>query len=85
MWISPYNGAIRTYEFDIISLGKKIEDLDRKRASIVRTGALATLERLEELSEQYETMKSRYEHHIGWLGEQIGSYRADLVLLGKDI
>jgi prefoldin subunit 5 len=80
-----YNGAIRTYEFDITSLGKKIEDLDRKRSSIVRTGTLATLERLEELSEYYGTMKKRYEHHIGWLGEQIGSYRADLVLLGKEI
>jgi hypothetical protein len=80
-----YSGAIRTYEFDISSLRKKIEDVDRKRSGIVRTGTLTTLERLEELSEQYGTLKVRCEHHIDWLGEQISGYRADLVLLGKEI
>jgi hypothetical protein len=79
-----YTGAIRAYEFDIASLGKKIEDIDHKRSSIVRTGTLTKLERLEELSEDYATMKVRYEHHIAWLKEQISCYRADLVLLGKE-
>lgn len=80
-----YNGAIRAYEYDIFSLSRKIAEIDRKRSTIVPTGTLTTLERLEELSEQYGTMKVRYEHHIAWLEEQISCYRADLVMLGKEI
>jgi hypothetical protein len=80
-----YNGVIRTYDFDISSLKRMKEDIDRKRSGIVRTGTLATLERLEELSEYYGALKTRCDHHIDWLGEQISGYRADLVLLGKEI
>jgi len=43
------------------------------------------LDRLEELSRYYEKMKSRYDHHIDWLKEEIGSYQVDLIEIGKEL
>lgn len=50
---------------------------------IAATGTLRTQDRIEELSGYYERMKSRHEHHIAWLREQIGAYRADLTEIRK--
>ena len=74
---------IKTYESDIVQLRRKVEDIDRMRARLAPTGTLRTLDRIEELSGYYERMKSRHEHHIAWLREQIGAYRADLTELRK--
>jgi hypothetical protein len=60
-------------------------ELDAKIHAITRAGTLRMLDRLEELSRYYEKMKNRYERHIEWLGAQIGSYRADLIELGKEL
>jgi cell division protein FtsB len=75
--------VIKVYEADIASLRRKVEDVDRTRARIAPTGTLRTLDRIEELAGNYERMKSRYEHHISWLKEQIGAYRADVTGLRK--
>jgi hypothetical protein len=74
----------KIYESDIASLRRKVEDVDRTRARIAPTGTLRTLGRIEELEGYYERMKSRYEHHISWLKEQIGAYRADVIGLRKE-
>jgi hypothetical protein len=76
--------VIKIYESDIASLGRKVEDVDRTRARLAPTGTLRTLDRIEELAGYYERMKSRYEHHISWLKEQAGAYRADLIELRKE-
>ncbi len=75
---------VKTYESDIAYLRRKVEDVDRMRARIAPTGTLRTLDRIEELAGYYERMKSRYEHHISWLKEQIGAYRADVTELRKE-
>ena len=76
--------VIKIYESDIASLRRKVEDVDRTRARLAPTGTLRTLDRIEELAGYYERMKSRYEHHISWLKEQAGAYRADLIELRKE-
>ena len=73
-----FNRMIRTYESDISHLRRKSEDADRKLSRIIRTGTLRTLDRLEDLSDYYEQMKNRYDHHSTWLRLQIGGYRADV-------
>lgn len=78
------NRMIKKYESDIVQLKRKADDLSRLRSGLVRTGTLRTLDRIEELSEYYERMRARYEHHITWLTEQIGGYRADLIELRKE-
>ena len=75
---------IKTYESDISYFKSKNDDISRLRARIIPSGSLRTLDRAEELTENYDQMKSRYEHHITWLSEQTGAYRADLVELRKD-
>ena len=74
---------IKTYESDIAKIRRKAEDLDRLRRGLSRSGTLRTLDRQEELAGYYERMKNRYERHAGWLSEQLGGYRADLVELAK--
>ncbi len=73
-----YDRVIRNYESDIAFFRRKIDDIDRKRARITRTGTLLTLDRLDDLSEYYNKMKRRYENHINWLSQQIGAYRAEM-------
>lgn len=68
---------ISTYESDIVYLKKEMESMERKRAAIPRQGPLKTLDRVDGLTAWHDQMKSRYEHHIVWLSEQIGAYRAD--------
>ena len=75
---------ITTYESDIAYFKRTINDISRARARIVPSGSLWTLDRAEELSDAYDDMKSRYEHHIRWLAEQAGAYRADVIELRKD-
>ncbi len=76
--------VIKAYESDIAYLKRKVEDMDRMHARIAPTGTLRTLDRNEELAGYYDRMKSRYEHHISWLKEQIGAYRADVIELRKE-
>ena len=76
---SAYNGIIRIYDADIFFLNSRIEEFDRKRSSLTRSGTLSTIDRQEELSRYYERRKSRYERQLNWLKVQIGNYRAELV------
>jgi hypothetical protein len=73
------NRMIKLYESDIAYFKGKVEDLSRARAAVVPVGSLKTIDRLEELLDNYDDMKSRYEHHIAWLSEQAGAYRADII------
>lgn len=59
-----YDRVIRNYESDIAFFRQKIDDIDRKRSRITRTGTLQTLDRLDDLSEYYNKIKRRYENHI---------------------
>jgi hypothetical protein len=79
-----FNQVIRIYESDIAYFKKKTDDLTRARTSLVASGTLRTLDRVEELSETYTQMKKRYEQHMAWLSEQVGAYRADLTQFRKD-
>jgi hypothetical protein len=76
--------VIKTYDSDIAYFKRKAEDISRARSQIVPAGTLRMLDRREELSGNYDQMKSRYEHHVIWLAEQSGAYRADLIELRKD-
>jgi hypothetical protein len=72
-----YDRVIRNYESDIPFFRQKIDDINRKRSRITRTGTLQTLDRLDDLSEYYDKMKRRYDNHINWLSQQVGAYRAE--------
>jgi len=78
------NRMIRQYESDMAYFKGKVEDISRARARVVPAGSLKTIDRLEELTENYDRMKSRYEHHMTWLSEQAGAYRADIVQIRKE-
>jgi hypothetical protein len=78
------NRMIKIYESDIAYFTREIDEISRERSRIVPAGTLRTLDGMEELSENYDQMKSRYEHHVTWLAEQAGAYRADLIELGKE-
>ncbi len=82
---SALRGTIRTYEANRATLTKRSGELDAKLHDIAGTGTLGTLDRLEELSRYYGEMKNRFERHIEWLGARIGSCRADLIELGKEL
>jgi len=75
---------IKIYDSDVVYFKGKADDVSRLRARIVPSGTMRSLDRMEEMSENYDQMKSRYEHHIVWLSEQSGAYRADLIELRKD-
>jgi hypothetical protein len=76
--------AIRTYESDIAILKGRSGEIDAKIRGMARTGSLGTLDRLEELSRYYEKMKNRFDRQVEWLRGQIGSYRAELMVLDKE-
>ncbi len=78
------NRMIKQYESDIAYFKSKVEDISRARARVVPAGSLKTIDRMEELSEIYDQMKSRYENHITWLSEQSGAYRADIIQIRKE-
>jgi hypothetical protein len=78
------NRLIKIYESDITYFKKKIDDLSRAQDRLVPTGTMRTLDLREALSENYDQMKNRYDHHITWLAEQVGAYRADIIMLEKD-
>lgn len=78
------NGTIKLYESDIAYFKRKVDDISRARARIVPVGSMRTLDRAEEMTVNYDQMKSRFEHHITWLAEQTSAYRADVVELLKD-
>jgi hypothetical protein len=80
-----YRNAVRTYEAGRAALTRRSGELDAKMRGITRTGSLKTLDRLEELSRYYDHMKSRYESQSEWLRGQIGSYRADLIEIGREL
>jgi hypothetical protein len=75
---------IKIYDSDVVYFKGKADDISRLRARIIPSGTMRSLDRMEEMSENYDQMKSRYEHHIVWLSEQSGAYRADLIELRKD-
>ena len=77
------NRVIKIYNSDISYFRRTSDDISRARSRLIPAGTLRSLDRREELSESYDQMKSRYEHHVIWLGEQIGAYRADLIELRK--
>jgi hypothetical protein len=79
-----FNLAMRTYESDMAYLGKKADEAYRKRAAVVRSGSLRTVDRLEDLAILHDKTRTRYEHHISWLREQVGAFRAELTLLSKE-
>lgn len=78
------NRVINLYDADIVYFKRKADDVSRARKRVVPSGSLRTLDRMEELSENYDRMKNRYERHIAWLAEQTGAYRADITQLRKD-
>lgn len=78
------NTVIKLYDSDIAYFKRKADDISSARSRVVPTGSLRTLDRMEELSENYDRMKSRYDHHTSWLSEQAGAYRADITQLRKD-
>jgi hypothetical protein len=78
------NRMIKIYESDIAFFTKKVDEISHARSRGVPSGTLRTLDRVEEMAENYDQMKSRYEHHMTWLAEQAGAYRADLIELGKE-
>ncbi len=78
------NRMIRQYESDIAYFKNRVEDISRLRGKIAPSGSLKTLDRLDELMENYDRMKNRYESHMAWLSEQIGAYRADIVVVRKE-
>ncbi len=76
---------ISRYESDISFIDKKLGEMDGKRLGLAPgTGTMRTIDRREELWDYYWTMKDRFEHHKQWLKEQVGGYRADIVLLSKE-
>ncbi len=77
------NRVIKLYESDITYFKRKVDGISRTRSRIAPSGSLRTLDRLEELSDNYDLMKSRYEHHMTWLAEQTGAYRADIIQIQK--
>lgn len=79
-----FNLVIRTYESDMAYLGKKADEAYRKRTAVAPSGSLRTLDRLEDMAVLYDKKRTRYEHHIAWLREQVGAYRAELTLLSKE-
>jgi hypothetical protein len=78
------NRMIRQYESDIAYFRNKVEDISRLRGRIAPSGSLGTLDRQDELTENYDQMKSRYERHIVWLSQQTGAYRADIIQIRKE-
>jgi hypothetical protein len=78
------NRVVKLYDSDIMYFRKRIEEISRARSRAVPMGSLKVLDLMEELSENYDRMKSRYEHHITWLAEQAGAYRADIIGLRQD-
>ena len=78
------NRVIKLYDSDLKYFKRKIEEISRSRSRVVPTGSMRTLDRVEELTENYDQMKNRYERHMTWLSEQVGAYRADIIELGKD-
>ena len=78
------NRVAKLYDSDIVYFKKKTEEISRARSRVVPTGSMRALDSMEELSENYGQMKSRYEHHITWLAEQAGAYQADVIELRKD-
>jgi hypothetical protein len=75
---------IKIYDSDVLYFKGKVDDLFLQRARIVPAGTMRSLDRMEEMSENYDQMKSRYEHHIVWIAEQSGAYRADIIELRKE-
>jgi hypothetical protein len=78
------NRVIKLYGSDISYFKKKADDISLSRSRVVPSGSLKSLDRVEELSENYDQMKNRYDRHISWLAEQAGAYRADIIVLRKD-
>jgi hypothetical protein len=81
---NAYREAIRTYDADVTALNRKVDVLQSKITGITRTGTLKTLDRLKDLTDYYENMKSRYERQAEWLKGQIGGFQADLVELERE-
>jgi len=78
------NKVIKLYDSDRAYFKRKADDISRMRSRIVPTGSMKAVDRMEELSENYDRMKNRYDHHLSWLAEQAGAYRADIIELRKD-
>jgi len=78
------NRVIKLYESDITYFKRKAGDIASARSRVIPAGSLKILDRMEELSENYDQMEYRYERHISWLAEQSGAYRADIIELRKD-
>jgi hypothetical protein len=78
------NKVIKVYDSDIAYFKRMIDDISRARSRLVTVGSMRILDRMEELSEIYDQMKNRYNRHISWLAEQVGTYRADIIALQKD-
>jgi hypothetical protein len=74
---------IQRYDADIAYFKRKSEEISKERSRIVPSGSMTTLDRLQEMSDTYDLMKSRYERHMIWLAEQAGAYRADIIQLRK--
>lgn len=76
--------VIKLYDADIVYFKRKTDDVARARSRVVPSGSIRTMDRMEELTENYDQMRNRFERHIAWLGEQAGAYRADIIELRKD-
>lgn len=76
---------MQRYESDILFFKKKLKKIDEKRSSLSPgTATLRDIDRREELWDYFQVMKTRFEHHIEWLKEQVVAYRADIVLLERE-
>jgi hypothetical protein len=79
-----YREAIRVYEADVTTLSRKAGVLQAKITGITRTGTLKTLDRLKDLTDYHEMMKSRYERQSEWLKGRIGGFQADIVEIERE-
>ena len=78
---TAYREAIRTYEADVQTLNRKVDEIKESVEDITRIGSLKALERLKDLTDYYEKMRTRFEGQSEWLQGQIGSYQVDLAEL----
>jgi hypothetical protein len=73
-----YRGLIRGYENETKRLGRKIDELDRKRSGVSQVGSFRDLDRSEELSDFYMDRRQRYTDYINRLETRIGGAETEL-------
>lgn len=76
---SAYRRVIRGYERVRVQLGRKIEQLDRKRERVTPAGTIREVDRSREMLDVFEQLQDRYRKESVRVGVQIGAWEAELV------